>query len=116
MNSQTGSKLLPSDHEYLLKYFDTLPSDDSDEDFEGYIDEDEGRCKINILVLMLRLFAFITEIQQPASSQDDVEEMPSEVEEGLNSVPFQNTLNTQRPRTFPHSPHPFQYAQIDTQT
>ena len=87
MNSQTGSKLLPSDPEYLLKYFDTLPSDDSDEDFEGYIDEDEGRCKINILVLMLRWFAFITEIQQPAYlCQDNVEEMLSEVEEGLNSI------------------------------
>ena len=30
------SRMLPSDPDYLLQYFDALPSDDSEDDFDGY--------------------------------------------------------------------------------
>lgn len=37
------SKRLPSDPEYLLQYISGLPSDDeSDDDFNGYVDAEDG--------------------------------------------------------------------------
>ena len=38
----TKSRKLPSsDPEYLIEYLDGLASDDSDDEFEGYVSEDE---------------------------------------------------------------------------
>ena len=34
------SRMLPSDPDYLLQYFDALPSDDSEDDFDGYLSDD----------------------------------------------------------------------------
>lgn len=36
----TSSKRLPSDPETLLELLDALPSDGSDDDFEGYLSEE----------------------------------------------------------------------------
>ena len=34
-------KTVPSDPDFLLKLMDDLPSDDSDDDFDGYLTEEE---------------------------------------------------------------------------
>ena len=36
------SRMLPSDPDYLLQYFDALPSDDSEDDFDGYLSDDNA--------------------------------------------------------------------------
>lgn len=33
-------QMLPSDPEYLLEYLDALPSDSSDDEFDGYLSEE----------------------------------------------------------------------------
>lgn len=38
---------LPSDPEYLLKYMDDIDSDCSDEEFEGYVDDDEDAMDVS---------------------------------------------------------------------
>eukprot|EP00731_Ephydatia_muelleri_P039227 Em1239g1a len=35
---------LPSDPEFLLEYMENIESDISDDEFDGYIDEEEGVC------------------------------------------------------------------------
>ena len=39
MACNNHSKYISSDPEFILIYFDNLPSDDSDSDFNGYIDD-----------------------------------------------------------------------------
>ena len=39
MACNNSSSYIPSDQEFLLNYFDHLPSDDSDSDFDGYVDD-----------------------------------------------------------------------------
>ena len=36
------SRKLPSDAQYLLEYMDTVPSDRSDDDFDGYLSDEQG--------------------------------------------------------------------------
>eukprot|EP00731_Ephydatia_muelleri_P003594 Em0001g3594a len=36
------SRKLPSDAQYLLEYMDTVPSDSSDDDFDGYLSDEQG--------------------------------------------------------------------------
>ena len=36
--SKRKNKWLPADPEFLLEYIDGIPSEDSDDDFDGYID------------------------------------------------------------------------------
>ena len=48
------SRFLPSDPNFLLNYLEGLPSDDSESDFDGYIDDedkndDEGCCNTNVV-------------------------------------------------------------------
>ena len=41
--AMAARQCLPSDPDFLLRYIDELPDDaDSDFEFEGYLDEDEG--------------------------------------------------------------------------
>ena len=37
-----SSQKLPSDTQYLLEYMDTVPSDSSDDDFDGYLSDEQG--------------------------------------------------------------------------
>ena len=39
MACKNTSRYIPSDLEFILNYFDHLPKDDSDSDFDGYIDD-----------------------------------------------------------------------------
>ena len=38
---------LPSDPEFLLKYIDDIDSDCSDDEFKGYVDEDEEAMDVS---------------------------------------------------------------------
>ena len=39
MACNNSSRDIPSDPEFILNYFDNLPSDESDSDFDGYVDD-----------------------------------------------------------------------------
>ena len=51
--NRLANTYLPSDPNYLLKYMAGIASDDSDDDFDGYLlsdDEAEGNCIIYIIL------------------------------------------------------------------
>ena len=59
------SRFLPSNPNFLLNYLEGLPSDDSDSDFDGYIDEivhvndDQSGDDLNFPVQGLTLYFII---------------------------------------------------------
>ena len=43
MACNNSSRYIPSDPEFILKYFDHLISDDSDSDFDDYVDDSASK-------------------------------------------------------------------------
>ena len=39
MACNNSSRYIPLDPDFILNYFDNLPNDDSDSDFDGYVDD-----------------------------------------------------------------------------
>eukprot|EP00731_Ephydatia_muelleri_P038036 Em0635g3a len=70
------SRKLPSDAQYLLEYMDTVPSDSSDDDFDGYLSDEQG-----------------ADIDDSGSSEEDCPEPSnsSEVYQGRQQTPFSGT-------------------------
>ena len=46
-HAMANKKTLPSDPEFLLQYLDDMDSDFSDEDFDGYVEENNEGCEVS---------------------------------------------------------------------
>lgn len=82
-HAMANKKTLPSDPEFLLQYLDDMDSDFSDEDFDGYVEENNEGCEVSGNDTCLPDVGVIISGQTQAGETEamEVEEMEQEIVE-----------------------------------